>query len=126
MGSIRTAAVCGLFRQVMIDGWQHEVPEDWLSLRQPLGIRAAGSVVPISFGGFVEYIGRDGDIARGIWHPSVTLQAVGWRGRSLRFASVSSNTAASGLRMKSNNVLRVQRRSKRSVRQNCCWLGLSR
>jgi len=72
----------------MIDGWQHEVPEDWLSLRQPLGIRAAGSVVPISFGGFVEYIGRDGDIARGIWHPSVTLQAVaydtpmiGWRGR---------------------------------------------
>ena len=23
----------------------------------------------IGFGGFVEYIGRDGDIARGIWHP---------------------------------------------------------
>ncbi len=30
----------GLFRQVIRDGWQHEYPEDWLTLRQSLGVRA--------------------------------------------------------------------------------------
>jgi glycogen phosphorylase len=78
----------GLFRQVMIDGWQHEVPEDWLSFGNPWEFERPEVAYRISFGGFVEYIGRDGDIARGIWHPSETLQAVaydspviGWRGR---------------------------------------------
>jgi starch phosphorylase len=78
----------GLFRQVMIDGWQHEVPEDWLSFGNPWEFERPEVSYRISFGGFVEYIGRDGDIARGIWHPSATLQAVaydtpviGWRGR---------------------------------------------
>jgi starch phosphorylase len=78
----------GLFRQVMIDGWQHEVPEDWLSFGNPWEFERPEVSYRISFGGFVEYIGRDGDIARGIWHPADTLQAVaydtpviGWRGR---------------------------------------------
>ena len=31
----------GLFRQVLTDGWQHEVPEDWLSFGNPWGVRAA-------------------------------------------------------------------------------------
>jgi glycogen phosphorylase len=77
----------GLFRQVMIDGWQHEVPEDWLSFGNPWEFERPEVSYRISFGGFVEYIGRDGDIARGIWHPADTLQAVaydtpviGWRG----------------------------------------------
>ena len=78
----------GLFRQVMIDGWQHEVPEDWLSFGNPWEFERPEVSYRVSFGGFVEYIGRDGDIARGIWHPADTLQAVaydtpviGWRGR---------------------------------------------
>ena len=32
----------GIFRQVIQDGWQHELPEDWLVVRQSVGIRAAG------------------------------------------------------------------------------------
>ena len=35
----------GLFRQVIKDGWQHEYPEDWLALRQPVGIRARRSAL---------------------------------------------------------------------------------
>ena len=72
----------------MIDGWQHEVPEDWLSFGNPWEFERPEVSYRVSFGGFVEYIGRDGDIARGIWHPADTLQAVaydtpviGWRGR---------------------------------------------
>jgi starch phosphorylase len=78
----------GLFKQVVIDGWQQEVPENWLSFGNPWEFERPEVSYRISFGGFVEYIGRDGDIARGIWHPSDTLQAVaydtpviGWRGR---------------------------------------------
>ena len=42
----------GLFRQVIKDGWQQEYPENWLSLRQPLGIRAPrGQPTMIGFGG---------------------------------------------------------------------------
>jgi glycogen phosphorylase len=92
----------GLFRQVMIDGWQHEVPEDWLSFGNPWEFERPEVSYRISFGGFVEYIGRDGDIARGIWHPAETLQAVaydtpviGWRGRhanTLRLWSARSRT----------------------------------
>ena len=32
----------GLFRQIIAQGWQHEYPDEWLELRQPLGIPAAG------------------------------------------------------------------------------------
>ncbi|GAC1548743.1 MAG: glycogen/starch/alpha-glucan phosphorylase [Beijerinckiaceae bacterium] len=80
----------GLFKQILIDGWQHEVPEDWLSFGNPWEFERPEVSYRINFGGFVEYIGGDGDIARGIWHPaeSETLQAVaydtpviGWRGR---------------------------------------------
>jgi starch phosphorylase len=78
----------GLFKQVVIDGWQHEIPEEWLSFGNPWEFERPEVSYRISFGGFVEYIGRDGDIARGIWHPAETLQAVaydtpviGWRGK---------------------------------------------
>ena len=33
----------GIFRQVLRDGWQLELPEDWLSVRQSVGVRAARS-----------------------------------------------------------------------------------
>src|SRR6476620_6523946 len=46
----------GLFRQVMIDGWQHEVPEDWLSFGNPWEFERPEVSYRVSFGGFVEYI----------------------------------------------------------------------
>ena len=39
----------GLFRQIIAQGWQQEYPDEWLELRQPLGIPAAGGGLPRAF-----------------------------------------------------------------------------
>ena len=45
----------GMFRQVIKDGWQHEYPEDWLTLRQSLGSSSGRtSRYQVGFGGTVE------------------------------------------------------------------------
>ena len=77
----------GLFRQVIIDGWQHEFPDVWLSFGNPWEFQRPEVVYHIHFGGGVEHVddkGRD----RAIWHPGETVQAVaydtpivGWRGQ---------------------------------------------
>ena len=78
----------GLFKQQIRDGWQHEVPEDWLSFGNPWEFERREVVYPVRFGGHVEYIGGDADTARGLWYPAETVHAVaydtpvvGWRGR---------------------------------------------
>jgi starch phosphorylase len=78
----------GLFRQHIMDGWQHEAPEDWLSSGHPWEFERREMMYPIRFGGLVEYIGGDADTARGVWYPAETVYAmaydtpvVGWRGR---------------------------------------------
>ncbi|MDU6834975.1 MAG: glycogen/starch/alpha-glucan phosphorylase, partial [Bradyrhizobium sp.] len=77
----------GLFRQVIIDGWQHEFPDVWLSFGNPWEFQRPEVVYHVHFGGGVEHVddkGRD----RAIWHPGETVQAVaydtpivGWRGQ---------------------------------------------
>src|SRR5262245_9161086 len=78
----------GLFRQHISDGWQQELPEDWLAFGNPWEFNRAEVMYAIGFGGSVEYIGGDADTARGVWYPSETVHAVaydtpivGWRGR---------------------------------------------
>jgi starch phosphorylase len=78
----------GLFRQHIMDGWQHEAPEDWLASGHPWEFERHEMMYPIRFGGLVEYIGGDADTARGVWYPAETVYAVaydtpvvGWRGR---------------------------------------------
>jgi starch phosphorylase len=78
----------GLFRQHIMDGWQHESPEEWLSSGNPWEFERHEMMYPIRFGGLVEYIGGDADTARGVWYPAETVYAiaydtpvVGWRGR---------------------------------------------
>ena len=78
----------GLFRQTISDGWQHELPEDWLAFGNPWEFERHEMKYPIRFGGMVEYIGGDAETARGIWYPAETVHAVaydtpvvGWRGR---------------------------------------------
>jgi len=77
----------GLFRQVIVDGWQQEYPDVWLNFGNPWELQRPEVVYHVHFGGGVEHVddkGRD----RAIWHPAETVQAVaydtpivGWRGQ---------------------------------------------
>jgi starch phosphorylase len=78
----------GLFRQTIVEGHQHELPEDWLAFGNPWEFERHEVTYPIGFGGVVEYIGGDAETARGIWYPSETVNAVaydtpvvGWDGQ---------------------------------------------
>ncbi len=78
----------GLFRQGISDGWQHEMPEDWLAYGNPWEFERPEVAYPIHFGGYVEQVGGDGDSVKHIWHPRETVNAVaydtpviGWQGR---------------------------------------------
>ena len=91
----------GLFKQHISDGWQHEVPEDWLAFRNPWEFERPEVIYQIGFGGAVEYIGGDDDTARALWYPAETVRAeaydtpvTGWRGRhvnTLRLWSARAN-----------------------------------
>jgi starch phosphorylase len=78
----------GLFRQVIRDGWQQEIPEDWLAFGNPWEFARPESNYAIGFGGQVVAVPGAGDKVRHEWRPSETVQAVGydtpivgWRGR---------------------------------------------
>ena len=88
----------GLFRQQIRDGWQLELPDDWLKFGNPWEIERRHIVFPVGFGGSVEYLGGDADTARAIWYPAENINAaaydtpiVGYHGRhanTLRLWSV--------------------------------------
>ena len=78
----------GLFRQVIRDGWQQEIPEDWLAFGNPWEFARPESNYAIGFGGHVEAVLGAGAKVRHEWRPAETVQAVGydtpivgWRGR---------------------------------------------
>ena len=77
----------GLFRQIIRDGWQQEVPEDWLANGNPWEFERPEISCAIGFGGWVEMVQGEDDRTRHIWHPAETVEAVGydtpivgWRG----------------------------------------------
>jgi glycogen phosphorylase len=76
----------GLFRQKIIDGWQVELPEDWLSNGNPWEFPRREAAYEIGFGGSVSTEG-EGERARFHWSPAEKVLAVGydtpivgWRG----------------------------------------------
>jgi starch phosphorylase len=78
----------GLFKQYISEGWQHELPDDWLALRNPWEFERPDVVYPIQFGGTVEYVESADDTARALWYPAEVMIAqacdtpiTGWRGR---------------------------------------------
>lgn len=76
--------VNGMFRQRIDDGWQVELPENWLAHGNPWEFERRESAYRIGFGG--EVIGdADGKVE---WHPAekviamaVDTPVVGWRGK---------------------------------------------
>jgi len=78
----------GLFRQQIRDGWQHELPDDWLAFGNPWEFERRATAFPVGFGGVVEYVGGSENTPRAIWYPEEVVNAVaydtpvvGWRGR---------------------------------------------
>jgi starch phosphorylase len=74
----------GLFRQLIQEGRQLEVPEDWLSLGNPWEFERANIRYDVGFGG---YVTPDAD-GKLVWHPGEVVRAiaydtpvVGWRGQ---------------------------------------------
>src|SRR6266404_3886424 len=76
----------GLFRQIIVQGWQQEYPDEWLSFGNPWEFQRPEIVYHVHFGGRVEHVEANGrDVAT--WRPAETVQAVaydtpivGWRG----------------------------------------------
>ncbi len=68
----------GLFRQVVVDGIQQELPEDWLSLGNPWEFERAEVAYPVGFGGTIaRHEGADGRTVYA-WQPAELLSAVAY------------------------------------------------
>jgi starch phosphorylase len=91
----------GIFRQAIVDGWQCELPEEWLSAGNPWEFERPEVAYSIGFGGTVEAVDDGGGTPRFEWRPAESVTAVaydtpivGWRGRhvnTLRLWSARAN-----------------------------------
>ncbi|WP_180901093.1 glycogen/starch/alpha-glucan phosphorylase [Martelella soudanensis] len=80
--------VNGLFRQEIADGWQVELPENWLAHGNPWEFHRRESTYEINFGGKVDIIEEGGAEPRYVWKPAERMMAeaydtpvVGWRAK---------------------------------------------
>ena len=79
--------VNGLFRQELSEGWQVELPENWLAHGNPWEFERRESAYLVGFGGHVEPVTEPGGTVRLEWIPAEHVNAVaydtpivGWRG----------------------------------------------
>ncbi|MBK7743537.1 MAG: glycogen/starch/alpha-glucan phosphorylase [Betaproteobacteria bacterium] len=77
----------GIFRQLLQDGWQLELPEDWLSSGNPWEFERPEVTYTIGFGGSVDVVTQPDGTQRSVWRPADSVKAVaydtpiaGWRG----------------------------------------------
>jgi starch phosphorylase len=96
----------GLFRQIVIDGWQQEYPEEWLSFANPWEFERPEITYDVNFGGWVETVPGRGGHTRFVWHPEETIEAVaydtpvvGWRGAHVNPLRLWSARAVDPLRL---------------------------
>ena len=78
----------GLFRQLIKDGWQIEMPEDWLENGNPWEFPRREAAYKISFGGSVTTEKNETGTPHARWQPGEVMLAtafdtpmVGWRGK---------------------------------------------
>jgi starch phosphorylase len=100
----------GLFEQRLHDGWQQELPEDWLARGNPWEFRRTEPHCSIGFGGAVEYLGGDDKTPRAVWYPAERVDAIaydtpiaGWRGRHVNALRLWSARTASPIQLASFN-----------------------
>ena len=97
--------VNGMFRQRIKDGWQVELPENWLAHGNPWEFERRESAYRIGFGG--EVIAED---ERAQWIPAEQVEAtavdtpvVGWRGKRVNTLRLWTATALDPLRLDAFN-----------------------
>jgi starch phosphorylase len=95
----------GLFRQVIVDGWQQERPEDWLAAGNPWEFQRPEFSYGIGFGGAVDAT-NDSGVVTYTWRPAENLFAVafdtpviGYGGRHANTLRLWSARAADPLRL---------------------------
>ncbi len=100
----------GIFRQVLRDGWQHELPEDWLRFGNPWEFERPEATASVGFGGRVEEIVASDGSRRSVWHPAETVLAIahdmpipGWRGKHVNTLRLWSARAADPLSLSEFN-----------------------
>lgn len=100
----------GMFEQRLHNGWQQELPDDWLAQGNPWEFARTETSYPINFGGSVEYIGGDDQTARALWYPAETVHATpydtpipGWRGKHANTLRLWSARAASPIQLMAFN-----------------------
>jgi starch phosphorylase len=101
----------GLFRQTLSDGWQAELPEDWLAGGNPWEFERPEVLYPIRFGGTVDHVTTKDGLIKRVWHPNETVLAaaydtpvVGWRGRHVNTLRLWSARAADPLQLETFNL----------------------
>ena len=95
----------GMFRQAIDDGWQRELPENWLAHGNPWEFERRESSYLIGFGGEVR---PNGD--RVEWHPAERVEAiavdtpvVGWRGKRVNTLRLWTAVALDPIRLDAFN-----------------------
>jgi len=100
----------GLFRQIIRNGWQQEVPENWLEHGNPWEFERPESNYAIGFGGWVEAVPNGDEQVYHVWHPDETVEAVGydtpivgWAGRHVNTLRLWSARALDPLKLDAFN-----------------------
>ena len=81
----------GLFRQTIVDGWQREQPEDWLSAGNPWEFQRPELTYRVAFGGGVSGVTEGGRTAYS-WNPAETLFAVAFDTPMVGYGGQHANT----------------------------------
>jgi len=96
----------GIFRQVLKDGWQIELPEEWLSSGNPWEFERPEVAYQIGFGGTVDTVENEDGTPSYVWNPAESVMAVaydtpitGWRGKHVNTLRLWSARAVDPLRL---------------------------
>ncbi|MCH90103.1 glycogen phosphorylase 1-like, partial [Trifolium medium] len=63
----------GLFRQIIVDGFQHEQPDYWLNFGNPWEIERIHVTYEVKFNGTVEEVDMNGEKLK-VWIPGETVR----------------------------------------------------
>ena len=100
----------GLFRQKIMDGWQVELPEDWLEHGNSWEFPRREAAYEIGFGGNVTLDSEESNKPLRRWHPGEKLLAsacdtpmVGWRGKRVNTLRLWTARAVDPFRLEAFN-----------------------